>query len=160
MGPFAVPEIDFGLGKLHHVGIVVPNPEAAVRHFEDLYGLPIRLLPESDYHCRIDGVARSTVQRLGLSTEGPPHVELLREVPGSPVWQSHSGVHHLGFVVEDLAEASATLERRGSPLWMGGVRDGQCPAGTAYHRDALGLTIELLDAATAARLAARLNEAR
>ncbi|MFM1724488.1 MULTISPECIES: VOC family protein [Rhodococcus] len=160
MGPFAVPEIDFGPGKLHHVGIVVPDSDAAVQHFEDLYGLPIRLLPESHYHCRIDGVAHSTVQRLGLSIEGPPHVELLREVPESTVWHSRSGVHHLGFVVDDLAAASAELERRGSPLWMGGLAGGQCPVGTAYHRDSLGLTIELLDAATAARLATRLNEAR
>ncbi|WP_430331735.1 VOC family protein [Rhodococcus sp. ACT016] len=158
MRSFAAPDVDFELGRLHHVGVVVPDPEAAVLHFEALYGLSIRLFPESEYHCRINGVAHSTVQRLGLTVDGPPHVELLRAVPDSTVWQPSSGIHHLGYVVDDLARASEELERRGSPLWMGGLRDGQCPAGTAYHRDALGLTIELLDHATAARLAARLNE--
>jgi len=158
--PFAAPETGFGLGRLHHIGIVVPDPEAAVRHFRDLYGLSIHLLPESQYHCRIDGLEHSTTQRLGLTVDGPPHVELLREVPESTVWQHRSGIHHLGFMVDDLALASQELERRGAPLWMGGLRDGRCPVGTAYHRDALGLTIELLDRATAARLATRLSETR
>ncbi|NKS56994.1 glyoxalase [Rhodococcus hoagii] len=160
MGPFAVPDVDFGLGKLHHVGIVVPDSEAAVQTLRRPLWPPIRLLPESHYHCRIDGIAHSTVQRLGLSIDGPPHVELLREIPETSVWQPHSGVHHLGFVVDDLAAASAALARRGAPLWMGGLGDGRCPVGTAYHRDALGLTIELLDAETAARLASRLDDAR
>ncbi|GAB2663479.1 VOC family protein [Prescottella soli] len=159
MTPFAVPGVDFGLGRLHHVGIVVKDVDAAVRHFEEIYGVSIRLFSESHYQCQIDGVEHSTVQRLGLTADGPPYLELLREVPGSPVWQSGSGIHHLGFVVEDLARASNELERRGAPLWMGGVRDGECPAGTAYHRDALGLTIELLDRATEVRLANRSKRA-
>lgn len=157
MGAFTAPDIGVDLGRLHHVGIVVPDPENAVRHFESLYGLTVRLFPESEYHCRIDGVDHSTVQRLGLSIDGPPHVELLRTVPGTTVWQPVPGIHHLGFVVEDLARASEELERRGSLLWMGGLRDGHCPVGTAYHRDPLGVTIELLDQATATRLAGRVN---
>lgn len=158
MESFVAPDLDFDLGRLHHVGIVVPDPEAAVRHFETLYGLSIRLLPESAYHCRIDDVEHATAQRLGLTVDGPPHLELLRAVPDTAVWQPVSGVHHLGFVVDDLGRASEELERRGSPLWMGGLRDGRSPVGTAYHRDALGLTIELLDRATATRLTGRVNE--
>lgn len=150
--------LNFDLGQLHHVGIVVDDLESAVRHFEEIYGVVVRPFAESGYRCRIDGVEHSTVQRLGLSVDGPPHLELLRAVPGSTVWRPAPGVHHLGFVVDDLPAASEDLTRRGAPLWMGGVRDGDCPAGTAYHSDALGLTIELLDRSTAKRLASRIEQ--
>ncbi|NKS67732.1 glyoxalase [Rhodococcus hoagii] len=137
MGPFAVPDVDFGLGKLHHVGIVVPDSEAAVQHFEDLYGSRYvccrsRTTTAGSTASALDGPAPRTQRRR------PPHVELLREIPETSVWQPHSGVHHLGFVVDDLAAASAALARPGAPLWMGGLGDGRCPVGTAYHRDTLG----------------------
>ena len=147
--------LDLDFGRLHHVGIVVDDIEAAAEHFAEVYGLSVSLADESEYRCRIDGVAHTTVQRLGLTVDGPPHIELLRTVPGSSVWQPAPGVHHLGFVVDDLACASAELARRGSPLWVGGLHGDKCPFGTAYHRDRFGVTIELLDRRTEARLAAR-----
>ncbi len=133
MGPFAVPDVDFGLGKLHHVGIVVPDSEAAVQHFEDLYGLPIRLLPESHYHCRIDGIAHSTVQRLGLSIDGPPHVELLREIPETSVWQPHSG-----YITSD--SWSTTWPRRRQPSHVAGHHCGWADSVTVGARSAPPIT--------------------
>lgn len=155
MIPISTHGLDFDFGRLHHVGVVVDDLEAAAEHFAAVYGLTVRLADESEYRCRIDGVAHTTVQRLGLTAQGPPHVELLRTVPESSVWQPAQGVHHLGFVVDDLERASAELERRGSPLWMGGLRGDDCPRGTAYHRDRFGVTVELLDRRTEASLAAR-----
>ena len=154
MSPITVSDF-LDLGLLHHIGIVVDDIEAAAEHFAHTYGLTVSLADESTYRCRIDGMENTTVQRLGMTVAGPPHVELLRAVPGSPVWQPVPGVHHIGFVVDDLARASEELARRGSPMWMGGVRGDGCPAGTAYHRDRFGLTVELLDSATEKRLAAR-----
>lgn len=148
------------LGRLHHLGIVVDDPDSAACRAEEVFGIPITLLDESTYTCRVDGVEQSTVQRLGISVEGPPHLELLRTVPGSDVWHRSHGVHHLGFVVDDLAEASRELERRGAPLWVGGLRDGSCPSGTAYHHGPFGITIELLDTTTRNALAARANAAQ
>lgn len=159
MTQFNFPELEFDLGRLHHVGVVVDDIEAATQYFGDVYGMTVRSFPESSYTCRIDGVVHSTTQRLAMTIDGPPHVELLRSVPNSIVWQRSSGVHHLGFVVADLVAASKELERRGSPLWMGGLHNGQCPAGAAYHRDPFGVTIELLDRATERGLAARLRGA-
>ncbi|WP_241383681.1 VOC family protein [Rhodococcus sp. CH91] len=155
MSPIGVPDFDLDLGRLHHVGVVVDDLDEAAEHFSRAYGWTVSLGKESAYKCRIDGVEHDTVQRLGMTLEGPPHVELLRAVAGSSVWRPTSGVYHLGFVVEDLSAASAELERRGAALWMGGVRDGECPAGTAYHRDRFGFTIELLDVAVEKSLARR-----
>src|SRR5262245_30337099 len=103
----------YDLGELHHVGIVVDEIEDAARAMRAVHGIEITVFDESDYACLIDGIEYQTMQRIGLS-DGPPHVELLRMVPDSPVWQTVPGVHHLGFVVDDLVAASAELERRGA----------------------------------------------
>ncbi|BDU00078.1 MULTISPECIES: VOC family protein [Nocardia] len=143
----------YDLAELHHVGIVVDDVEAGAAALHRLYGVDVTVFDESVFTCRIEGVAQQTVQRMGLSA-GPPHVELLRTIPGSPIWQPTTGIHHLGFVVEDVATASAELARRGAPVWMIGG-DGSTAPGACYHRDPLGQIIELLDRATASRLAAR-----
>ncbi|MFI9411281.1 VOC family protein [Nocardia gamkensis] len=147
------------MAELHHVGIVVGDIEAGAAALNRLYGLDVTVFDESEFTCRIDGVTQRTVQRMGLSA-GPPHVELLRTVPGSPIWQpTGTGIHHLGFVADDVAAVSAELERRGAPLWMAGG-DGSVPPGACYHRDPLGQIIEVLNRATAERLAARHGEYR
>jgi methylmalonyl-CoA/ethylmalonyl-CoA epimerase len=148
----------YDLGELHHVGIVVDDIDDAAQSMYRIYGIDVTVFDESFYTCMIDGIEHHTVQRLGLS-DGPPHVELLRTVPGSPVWAPVPGIHHLGFVVDDLAVASAELERRGAELWMAGVKDGRAPNGCVYHRDPLGQVIELLDRAVADRLTARRTSA-
>jgi methylmalonyl-CoA/ethylmalonyl-CoA epimerase len=71
------------------------------------------------------------------------------------VWTPTAGIHHLGFVVDDLVRASNELASRGAPPWMTGGDDRERPSGACYHRDPLGHVIELLDRATAERLAAR-----
>ncbi|WP_280217674.1 VOC family protein [Nocardia neocaledoniensis] len=157
MLPISVPSLDFDLGRLHHIGVVVADIDAAAEHFAQVYGLEVSPAAESEYVCRIDGTAQATIQRIGLSVEGPPYLELLRAVPGSNVWQPSPGVHHLGFVVDDVALASRELARRGSPLWMGGLHGERCPVGTAYHRDQLGVTIELLDRGVEQKLSTRFS---
>ncbi|MEV0043962.1 VOC family protein [Nocardia rhamnosiphila] len=144
----------YDLAQLHHVGLVVDDLEESAAALRKLYGVDIALFAEAQYPCSIDGAPYGTVQRMGLST-GPPFVELIRTVPDSPVWQPHPGIHHLGFVVDDLVAASADLAARGAPLWMSGGHDGVSPGSAVYHRDPLGQVIELLDRTTAERLAAR-----
>ncbi|MFI9531716.1 VOC family protein [Nocardia fusca] len=144
----------YDLARLHHVGIVVDDLEESAAALRKLYGVDVELFAEGHYPCLIDGVRYDTVQRMGLSA-GPPFVELIRTVSDSPVWQPRPGIHHLGFVVDDLVAASADLAARGAPLWMSGGHDGVSPGSAVYHRDPLGQVIELLDRATADRLAAR-----
>jgi hypothetical protein len=79
--------------------------------------------------------------RLVYSRQGPPYVELIEAVDGSP-WPSRRGepFHHLGVWAEDLdrdaAEAGLELEFDGRPHLLG----------FAYYRPAGGgARIELLD---------------
>jgi methylmalonyl-CoA/ethylmalonyl-CoA epimerase len=142
--------------ELHHVGIVVADLEEAAAGLLARHGIEVRLFPESVYRCRIAGREEAPVTRIGLSVGPPPHVELLRAVPGSDIWRAGPGVHHLGYVVRDLPGEAARLAATGAPVVMAGLRDGAHPSGATYHRDPLGHLVELLDEVTAARLAARL----
>ncbi len=147
----------YPLSDLHHVGIVVADLEEGAAEVQRRYGMTIRLFPEQTYPCRIRGRDEAPRTRIGLSVEGPPHLELLREVPGFEPWTPVPGLHHLGYVVSDLAAAARQMEDTGSPMLMGGVRGTEFPVGTTYHNDPLGHIVELLDTATAESLAHRLE---
>ncbi|MBM4608488.1 hypothetical protein GS416_11070 [Rhodococcus hoagii] len=113
----------------------MPDSEAAVQHFEDLYGLR--------YVCcrsrtTTAGSTASRTRRSSASDSAStaPHVELLREIPETSVWQPHSGVHHLGFVVDDLAATSQPSHVAGHHCgWADSVTVGarSAPPITATH---------------------------
>lgn len=140
------------LTELHHVGVVVPDIERAAADVERIYGLPVTLFDDTRFTYQIGSIEHTTMQRIGLSAGLAPHLELVREVPGSEIWTPTQGTHHLGFVVDDLPRASRELELAGAPVWMSGVQQTVCPAGATYHRDPLGQVIELLDRSLAAKL--------
>ncbi|GLY65425.1 VOC family protein [Amycolatopsis taiwanensis] len=149
---------EYPLTALHHVGIVVPDLQAAVADTRRRLGLDLRVFPAGVYRCRIHGRYAEPVTQVALSVEGPPHLELLAAVSGNDVWVPVPGVHHLGFVVDDLPAAARRLAQAGSPLVMGGLGEGRFPAGATYHRDPLGHLVELLDERTADRFARSLAE--
>ncbi len=94
--------------KLHHIGLVGTNIEAAGRVFEAL-GLTARTAPQPD---PIQKVAASFVP----VAEGV-FVELLEptaaDSPISGFLKKGGGLHHLCFEVDDLRGAVAELEGRG-----------------------------------------------
>lgn len=150
----------YSLDRLHHIAFVVADIDKAAAEFADLYGVTIVLFEEGPYNCRIDGADVSPLHRMGLSVGESPHIELLRAVPGSTVWTPVSGIHHIGFVVDNLKTASHALETAGSPIWMGGVKQGEFPVGATYHRDPMGQVVELMDRVTEARLTAQLERSQ
>ncbi|QFU92538.1 VOC family protein [Amycolatopsis sp. YIM 10] len=142
---------EYPLTDLHHVGVVVPDLEAAVEDARERLGMEVRIFPAGVYPCRIEGRDVQPVTQIALSVEGPPHLELVAAVPGNDLWRVVPGLHHLGFVVDDVPGAARRMAETGAPLVMGGIRDGKFPVGATYHRDPLGHLVELLDAGTAAR---------
>jgi catechol 2,3-dioxygenase-like lactoylglutathione lyase family enzyme len=97
--------------------------------------------------------------RSAWSLQGPPHVEL-GEVVGSGglphLWPDygHDHVDHVGYWVDDLAAASAELERLGFPLEATPAGDALEPLGFCYHRTPSGARIELEDGPMRKRLLA------
>jgi catechol 2,3-dioxygenase-like lactoylglutathione lyase family enzyme len=136
-------------GQLYHVGIVVPDVEAAMAHFTDLLGITWGPVVETEaFPVREgDGTERIVPNTLCYSTE-PPYLELVEEVPGT-VWEcnEHSNLHHIGVWVDALPADSATYTELRCPLQLCGRDDDGALVQFAYHRDPLGVRIELVDIA-------------
>ena len=132
----------------YHVGIVVPDLAAAREQVSGQLGTawgPILHLDGADYR---DGSGQDLVlpTTMCYSVE-PPHLELIQEVPGS-VWvcNEYSNLHHIGFWSDDLIADSTDLVGSGCPLQLCGRAGEQAPASFAYHRNDLGVRIEIVDA--------------
>ena len=133
----------------YHVGIVVPDLDAARTQLSQQLGVrwgPVFHLDTADYR-------DSEGEDLGLPTTicysvDEPRLELIQEVPGS-LWvcNEHSNLHHIGFWSDDLAADSAELAGSGCPLQLCGRAGEQAPVSFAYHRNSLGIRIEIVDAA-------------
>ena len=76
-----------------------------------------------------------------------PRLELIQELPGS-VWvcNVHSNLHHIGFWSDDLTGDSAELTGAGCPMQLCGRAGDLAPVSFAYHRNDLGVRIEVVDA--------------
>jgi catechol 2,3-dioxygenase-like lactoylglutathione lyase family enzyme len=133
-----------------HVGIVCADIEVTISEYEKLgYSFVLRSGPVA---LRRPGLGPQTpfVGRSAWSLQGPPHIEL-GEVSGRGdepfLWppSDHDHVDHVGYWVDDLAAASALLEKRGFPLEATPAGDEERPLGFCYHRTPSGARIELED---------------
>lgn len=132
--------------RYYHVGIVVPDLEAAQAYYTDLLGLEWGPVLETDVEVRLgDGSERVFPNKIVYSST-PPHLELIQETPGSPwVCNEHSNLHHIGIFSGDFGADAQRLVGSACPLEMyGGHGDGP-PSTFTYHRDPWGVRIELVD---------------
>src|ERR1700693_85229 len=135
--------------ELFHVGIVVPDLQAARARLADLLGVGWGPIIESDAIELRDGVGNDLVlpNKICYST-ATPYLELIEEVPGSE-WEcnEYSNLHHLGFWSGALVADSGHLSTAQCPLTFCGRESGHAPSMWAYHQDPLGVRVELVDAA-------------
>jgi len=136
------------LSPHYHVGIVVPDVGAARAELSDQLGItwgPVLRLDAVEYR---DGSGDDVVLPTAMcySVENP-HIELIEEVPGS-IWvcNEHSNLHHIGFWSNDLPHDSSRLASSGCPLQLCGRAGTQAPVSFAYHRNDLGVRMEIVDA--------------
>ena len=141
------------VGPWFHVGVVVPELEAARAHLSELLAVSWGPIAELDIAKRdADGNDLTLPLRVCYSTEAP-RLELIQGLPGS-VWEcnEHSNLHHIGFWSDALADDVGAFVAARCPLQLSG-RDGDtAPVQSAYHRDPLGFTVELVDIANQAAL--------
>lgn len=130
----------------YHVGIVVPDLEAGRARLSELFGVTWGPIVEIDALPILDASANEVdvPNRICYSTTFP-HLELIQEVPGT-VWEcnEYSNLHHIGFWSETVTADSTRFSASQCPLQICG-RDGSVPSTFAYHRDPLGIRIELID---------------
>jgi len=130
---------------LYHTGIVVSDLDAAMAKLTRVSGhqwtTPLSLtLPVETEAGQLDVEFRATYSLQA------PHVELVREIPGT-IWASVPGnaAHHLGFFVDDLAKKSSELAGAGFAREACACAESQAPVVFAYHKDPLGIRIEIVD---------------
>ena len=134
------------LAEYFHVGIVVPDIQAARERFTDLLGVEWGPVMENEIDIRDgNGVERVVPNTICYST-APPYLELIVEVPGTPwVCNEYSNLHHIGAFSGALVEESRRFRDVQCPLELtDGSGDGP-PVMWAYHRDPLGVRIEIVN---------------
>ena len=102
------------MAKLRHIALTVPDPEMAAKFYMEAFGL--KRVGETDW-TGASGVYLS---------DGVINIALLRyksdEMAGHR-GRGFVGVHHFGFIVEDVAAAHGK-SGAGAKHWMGEPREG------------------------------------
>ena len=142
MTAFALRPEDF-----YHTGIIVPDLDAAMARLSALGGY--RWISPVSYTLpfRTTAGTQEVTSTFVYSLQAP-HVELIKEVPGT-AWTAAPGnsIHHLGYWTESLAESAKILEDNG--FTFEATADTAPPdlALFAYYLDAAGTRIEIVDRA-------------
>jgi methylmalonyl-CoA/ethylmalonyl-CoA epimerase len=136
------------LGQPHHVGLVVPDIEAAYEELGQLGGGWVRVAEGREVEIRM---ARGKVRcrlNAAYSRLGPTHLELIQSAEGT-VWDPRPDgyIHHLGYWVpaDELVRRSREYEAMGIPLEATRWNEDGAPRGWAYHRWPGGFRIELVE---------------
>ncbi len=135
------------LSPHYHVGIVVPDIAVAQAELTEQLGVawgPVLQLEGVDYR---DGSGHDIVLPTTMCySVREPHLELILEVPGS-LWvcNEFSNLHHIGFWSDDLASDGGQLTGSGCPMELCGRAGDQAPVSFSYHRNGLGVRIEIVD---------------
>ena len=130
---------------LFHTGIVVDDFDQTLAELTARAGHQFAEPMASSLHLRTPA-GDLTVDLLVAYSRGPgPLLEVIKAVPGTH-WQPvvGSGLHHLGYWVDDIDGESAALTAAGMPLEAAGLGpDDQVVY--VYHYDEGGVRIELVD---------------
>ncbi len=98
------------MAKLRHIAITVPDPEKAAAFYMKAFGL--KRVGQTDWE---------GAQGVYLS-DGVVNLALLRYKTGEfagELGMDFVGVHHFGFIVEDVAATRKAIEAAGGKHWMG-----------------------------------------
>ena len=143
------------LSRIDHVGIACRDLDAAIRHYEATFGLRVVSLEVNEEQ----GVREAMLQVGGTGPgtgEGwrPGYVQLLEPLgPDTPVGRflarRGEGLHHVGYGVDDIGQALATLGVGGVRLLDERPRHGSMGASIAFLHpaDLGGVLTELVQVA-------------
>lgn len=134
--------------SFYHHGIVVTDLDSAVRKFGTETGLTFEEPTSVQQTIRTPQGTRDVEFRLAYSAEGPVHVELVQQIPGT-LWVTDQPavLHHLGYWSEDIASDGESLAAGGMQLVMAHEPGQGGQSLYRYYQSPLGLYVELVDAA-------------
>jgi len=113
--------------KLHHVGVVVKDIHKAIAFFESLgirpFGAPGgRKFFAVSFKGELHGKPASWTTTISNAKIGDVELELLEPTEGAQALQESldatgEGLHHIGFITEDLDAEIANLKKNGLGIW-------------------------------------------
>jgi hypothetical protein len=132
-------------GEIYHVGVIVPDIEAAIPAYTASTGLTWCKLQDWQLPVLIDGEPATVRSRFTYSHQGPTLVELVEENTET-IWRVRDGLHHIGRWTADLRGDLARLEEAGLPVAMSGRSESSGkPSAFSYHLLPDGGYLELVD---------------
>jgi methylmalonyl-CoA/ethylmalonyl-CoA epimerase len=137
-----VPDRIRGLGKVHHVALIVRSIDDAQRLWRDLLGLQLETVMD---------IPQDRV-RIAFLTVGESKVELVEPTDDTTgvarfLANNGEGFHHVCFEVANLAETLLRLEIDGLELIDSAPRRGaEGPVAFIHPRSCHGVLVELIEA--------------
>ncbi|HSU65024.1 MAG TPA: VOC family protein [Burkholderiales bacterium] len=121
------------MAKLRHIAITVPDPWKAAEFYMQAFGL--KKVGETDWE-NASGVYLS---------DGVINLALLHyktEEAAGELGRGFVGLHHFGFLVDDVAATRKAIEAAGGKHWM-----GEAVGGTGFYevkfRDPDGIVVDI-----------------
>jgi catechol 2,3-dioxygenase-like lactoylglutathione lyase family enzyme len=109
----------------YHAGIVVADPAATMAQLTDLLGYEWADQMGGTVTVSLPDGDRQIEMRTWYS-KTTPRLEVVQSHPGTLWTRADSGLHHLGYWVDDVSATIAELEKRGYTFEAAGKRpDGQ-----------------------------------
>ena len=141
--------------RIDHVGIAVRDLEEAVERHVETYGLTV-VSREVNEEQGVKEAMLVVAPGPGPGPAGGSYLQLLEPLgPDTPVGKflarNGEGVHHIGYGVDDVTAALATVAGRGVRLVDSRPRHGSMGASIAFlhPKDLHGVLTELVQAPTA-----------
>jgi lactoylglutathione lyase len=123
------------MAKLRHIAIAVPDIQSTAKFYEQSFGMQ-RVRDSNVAVMLSDGVVSLAI----IDSKTNPNAD------------QRSGLHHMGFLVEDLETSAASVERHGGKYHsqIKGVGDG--PQSERKYRDPNGIDFDIVNADHATRV--------
>jgi methylmalonyl-CoA epimerase len=137
-----LPEHIRGLGRIHHVALVVADIDGSLAFWRDMLGLPVDQVVHMDHD-------RSTIAFLPV---GESKVELVQPTDDTTgvaryLAAKGEGFHHVCFEVANISETLMRLEMDGVELIDSAPRKGgEGPVAFLHPRSCHGVLVELIEA--------------
>jgi len=109
----------FSLPKVHHIGAVVKDIDEGIKYYSANFGLgPFETSESSRTGALIRGKLGNYRIKQAFARMGETLLELNEVVEGRPIQREFletngEGVHHLGFLMDDLDAAVARVQKKG-----------------------------------------------
>lgn len=131
------------LGRLNHIGVAVPDLEAAVETYRQLFGevtvSDVIELAERGVRVRFVDTPNSQVELLEPFGENSPVAGFLEKNPAG-------GQHHVCFEVADINAAKADMEAKGARVIAGPYIGAHgTPVIFVHPKDFTGVLLELME---------------